>query len=53
MGPLYGLPLLLSPSPHSGHVPLSGLLTHCWCSIFCHRVLGRLTGLPIAAGPGP
>ncbi|CAI9571445.1 unnamed protein product, partial [Staurois parvus] len=25
------------------HVPLSGLLTHCLlCSIFCHRVPGRL-----------
>ncbi|CAI9547182.1 unnamed protein product [Staurois parvus] len=28
MGPLYGLPLLLSPSPHSAMCPLSGLLTH-------------------------
>ncbi|CAI9621816.1 unnamed protein product [Staurois parvus] len=26
-GSLYGLPLLLSPSPHSAMLPLSGLLT--------------------------
>ncbi|CAI9613845.1 unnamed protein product [Staurois parvus] len=32
---LYGLPLLLSPSPHSCHVPLSGLLTLLLGS-FCH-----------------
>ncbi|CAI9586431.1 unnamed protein product [Staurois parvus] len=32
-GSLYGLPLLLSPSPHC-HVPLSGLLTLLVCSIF-------------------
>ncbi|CAI9550176.1 unnamed protein product, partial [Staurois parvus] len=38
-GSLYGLPLLLSPSPHSAIVPLSGLLTLLVCSIFCHRVL--------------
>ncbi|CAI9590377.1 unnamed protein product, partial [Staurois parvus] len=29
------LPLLLSPSPHCCHVPLSGLLTLLVCSIFC------------------
>ncbi|CAI9608592.1 unnamed protein product [Staurois parvus] len=33
-GSLYGLPLLLSPSPQLCHVPLSGLLTHCWCVEF-------------------
>ncbi|CAI9556649.1 unnamed protein product [Staurois parvus] len=47
-GSLYGLPLLLSPSPHSAHVPLSGLLTLLVCSIFCHRVLADY-GPPIAA----
>ncbi|CAI9555504.1 unnamed protein product, partial [Staurois parvus] len=34
-GSLYGLPLLLSPSPHSAmcHFQVS---SHCWCvSIFC------------------
>ncbi|CAI9536590.1 unnamed protein product, partial [Staurois parvus] len=30
------------------HVPLSGLLTHCWCVPFCHRVLADY-GPPIAA----
>ncbi|CAI9589370.1 unnamed protein product, partial [Staurois parvus] len=30
-GSLYGLPLLLSPSPHSAMCHFSGLLTHCWC----------------------
>ncbi|CAI9555240.1 unnamed protein product, partial [Staurois parvus] len=29
-------------------VPLSGLLTHCWCVSFCHRVLADY-GPPIAA----
>ncbi|CAI9610357.1 unnamed protein product [Staurois parvus] len=33
-GSLYGLPLLLSPSPHYCHVPLSGLLTLLVGSIF-------------------
>ncbi|CAI9539969.1 unnamed protein product, partial [Staurois parvus] len=33
MGPLYGLPLLLSPSPTLCHVPLSGLLTLLLVSI--------------------
>ncbi|CAI9624284.1 unnamed protein product, partial [Staurois parvus] len=35
-GSLYGLPLLLSPSPHSAsamcHFQVS--LTHCWCVEF-------------------
>ncbi|CAI9599900.1 unnamed protein product [Staurois parvus] len=47
-GSLYGLPLLLSPSPHSAmcHFQVS---SHCWwCSIFCHRVLADY-GPPIAA----
>ncbi|CAI9618719.1 unnamed protein product, partial [Staurois parvus] len=37
-GSLYGLPLLLSPSPHSAmcHFQVS---SHCWCVPFCHRVL--------------
>ncbi|CAI9602277.1 unnamed protein product, partial [Staurois parvus] len=47
-GSLYGLPLLLSPSPTLCHVPLSGLLTLLVCSIFCHRVLADY-GPPIAA----
>ncbi|CAI9533924.1 unnamed protein product [Staurois parvus] len=36
-GSLYGLPLLLSPSPHSAmcHFQVS---SHCWCVPFCHRV---------------
>ncbi|CAI9574658.1 unnamed protein product [Staurois parvus] len=34
-GSLYGLPLLLSPSPHTlCHVPLSGLFTLLVCLIF-------------------
>ncbi|CAI9552457.1 unnamed protein product [Staurois parvus] len=44
MGPCTGLPLLLSPLPHSAIVPLSGLLTLLVVSIFCPRVL---YGLPI------
>ncbi|CAI9609889.1 unnamed protein product, partial [Staurois parvus] len=47
-GSLYGLPLLLSPSPQLCYVPLSGLLTLLVCSIFCHRVLADY-GPPIAA----
>ncbi|CAI9609984.1 unnamed protein product, partial [Staurois parvus] len=38
-GSLFGLPLLLSPSPHSAmcHFQVS---SHCWCiPFFCHRVL--------------
>ncbi|CAI9609738.1 unnamed protein product [Staurois parvus] len=36
-GPLYGLPLLLSPSPHSAmcHFQVS---SHCWWVPFFHRV---------------
>ncbi|CAI9616068.1 unnamed protein product [Staurois parvus] len=43
--PLYGLPLLLSPSPHSAmcHFQVS---SHCWWVPFFHRVL---YGPPIAA----
>ncbi|CAI9547359.1 unnamed protein product, partial [Staurois parvus] len=47
-GSLYGLPLLLSPSPHSAmcHFQVS---SHCWCvPFFCHRVLADY-GPPIAA----
>ncbi|CAI9614040.1 unnamed protein product [Staurois parvus] len=42
-GSLYGLPLLLSPSPHSAmcHFQVS---SHCWWVPFCHRVLH---GLPL------
>ncbi|CAI9612667.1 unnamed protein product, partial [Staurois parvus] len=37
-GCLYGLPLLLSPWPHSAmcHFQVS---SHCWWVPFCHRVL--------------
>ncbi|CAI9608763.1 unnamed protein product [Staurois parvus] len=47
-GSLYGLPLLLSPSPHSVmcHFQVS---SHCWWVPFCHRVL---YGLPLLL-PGP
>ncbi|CAI9623447.1 unnamed protein product [Staurois parvus] len=43
-GSLYGLPLLLSPSPHSAmcHFQVS---THCWCVPFF--VIGLLYGLPL------
>ncbi|CAI9593517.1 unnamed protein product, partial [Staurois parvus] len=46
-GSLYGLPLLLSPSPHSAmcHFQVS---SHCWWVPFCHRVLADY-GPPIAA----
>ncbi|CAI9601056.1 unnamed protein product [Staurois parvus] len=54
MGPCNGLPLLLSPIATLCHVPLSGLLTHCWCvSIFFDiRVLARLRA-PIASCQAP
>ncbi|CAI9551892.1 unnamed protein product [Staurois parvus] len=46
-GSLYGLPLLLSPSPHSAmcHFQVS---SHCWCVPFFHRVL---YGLPLLLPP--
>ncbi|CAI9597723.1 unnamed protein product, partial [Staurois parvus] len=62
MGPLYGLPLLLSPSPHSCHVPHSGLLTLLVCSILfigCCRLRASHcccqdpTNLPWAPVPPP
>ncbi|CAI9617767.1 unnamed protein product [Staurois parvus] len=48
-GSLYGLPLLLSPSPHSAmcHFQVS---SHCWWVPFCHRVL---YGLPLLLSPSP
>ncbi|CAI9557102.1 unnamed protein product [Staurois parvus] len=46
-GSLYGLPLLLSPSPHSAMCHFSGLLT-LLVFPFCHRVLADY-GPPIAA----
>ncbi|CAI9574112.1 unnamed protein product, partial [Staurois parvus] len=53
-GSLYGLPLLLSPSPHSAMCHFSGLLTLLVCSIFCHRVLADYRPPIAAAGPhGP
>ncbi|CAI9615797.1 unnamed protein product [Staurois parvus] len=47
-GSLYGLPLLLSPSPHSAmcHFQVS---SHCWWVPFCHRVYG----LPLLLPPPP
>ncbi|CAI9597306.1 unnamed protein product [Staurois parvus] len=48
-GSLYGLPLLLSPSPHSAmcHFQVS---SHCWWVPFCHRVR---YGLPLLLPPPP
>ncbi|CAI9565252.1 unnamed protein product [Staurois parvus] len=48
-GSLYGLPLLLSPSPHSAmcHFQVS---SHCWWVPFFHRVL---YGLPLLLPPPP
>ncbi|CAI9556356.1 unnamed protein product [Staurois parvus] len=48
-GSLYGLPLLLSPSPHSAmcHFQVS---SHCCWVPFCHRVL---YGLPLLLPPPP
>ncbi|CAI9541719.1 unnamed protein product [Staurois parvus] len=47
-GSLYGLPLLLSPSPHSAMCHFQVSSHCCVCSIFCHRVLADY-GPPIAA----
>ncbi|CAI9585386.1 unnamed protein product [Staurois parvus] len=49
-GSLYGLPLLLSPSPHSAMCHFQVSLTHCWWVPFCHRVL---YGLPLLLPPPP
>ncbi|CAI9612158.1 unnamed protein product [Staurois parvus] len=48
-GSLYGLPLLLSPSPHFAmcHFQVS---SHCWWVPFFHRVL---YGLPLLLPPPP
>ncbi|CAI9608762.1 unnamed protein product [Staurois parvus] len=48
-GSLYGLPLLLSPSPHSAmcHFQVS---SHCWWVPFFYRVL---YGLPLLLPPPP
>ncbi|CAI9551391.1 unnamed protein product, partial [Staurois parvus] len=43
MGPLYGLPLLLSPSPHSAMCHFQVSSHSCWFP-FCHRLL---YGLPL------
>ncbi|CAI9609285.1 unnamed protein product, partial [Staurois parvus] len=50
-GSLYGLPLLLTSSPHSAmcHFQVS---SHCWWVPFCHRVLADY-GPPIAAASTP
>ncbi|CAI9598100.1 unnamed protein product [Staurois parvus] len=42
---LYGLPLLLSPSPHSAmcHFQVS---SHCWCVTFFVIGCWQITGLP-------
>ncbi|CAI9542637.1 unnamed protein product [Staurois parvus] len=44
-GSLYGLPLLLSPSPHSAmcHFQVS---SHCWCVPFFVIGCWQITGLP-------
>ncbi|CAI9544886.1 unnamed protein product [Staurois parvus] len=44
-GSLYGLPLLLSPSPHSAmcHFQVS---SHCWCVTFFVIGCWQITGLP-------
>ncbi|CAI9570203.1 unnamed protein product [Staurois parvus] len=43
MGPCTGLPLLLSPSPHSAMCHFQVSSQHCWCvPFFCHRVLYSL-----------
>ncbi|CAI9535199.1 unnamed protein product [Staurois parvus] len=44
-GSLYGLPLLLSPSPHSAmcHFQVS---SHCWCVPFFDIGCWQITGLP-------
>ncbi|CAI9541022.1 unnamed protein product [Staurois parvus] len=44
MGLLYGLPLLLSPSPHSAmcHFQVS---SHCWCVPFFVIGCWQITGL--------
>ncbi|CAI9541159.1 unnamed protein product [Staurois parvus] len=50
-GSLYGLPLLLSPSPHSAmcHFQVS---SHCWCVPFFVIGCWQITGLPLLL-PGP
>ncbi|CAI9608657.1 unnamed protein product, partial [Staurois parvus] len=49
-GSLYGLPLLLSPSPHSAmcHFQVS---SHCWCVPFFVIGCWQITGLPLLARP--
>ncbi|CAI9603914.1 unnamed protein product, partial [Staurois parvus] len=48
-GCLYGLPLLLSPSPHSAMCHFQVSSHCCWCvEFFCHRLLADY-GPPIAA----
>ncbi|CAI9579312.1 unnamed protein product, partial [Staurois parvus] len=48
-GSLYGLPLLLSPSPHSAMCHFQVSSHSCWFP-FCHRVL---YGLPLLLPPPP
>ncbi|CAI9533418.1 unnamed protein product, partial [Staurois parvus] len=50
MGPCTASHMLLSLSPHSANVPLSGLLTLLVVFHFCHRVL---YGLPLLLPPPP
>ncbi|CAI9549386.1 unnamed protein product [Staurois parvus] len=46
-GSLYGLPLLLSPSPHSAMCHFQVSSRSCWFP-FCHRLL---YGLPLLLPP--
>ncbi|CAI9607315.1 unnamed protein product [Staurois parvus] len=50
-GSLYGLPLLLSPSPHSAmcHFQVS---SHCWCVTFFVIGCWQITGHPISCCQG-
>ncbi|CAI9623292.1 unnamed protein product [Staurois parvus] len=48
-GSLYGLPLLLSPSPHSAMCHFQVSSHSCWFP-FCHRLL---YGLPLLLPPPP
>ncbi|CAI9534576.1 unnamed protein product [Staurois parvus] len=42
---LYGLPLLLSPSPHSAAMCHFQVSSHCWCVKFFDIGCSQITGL--------
>ncbi|CAI9551994.1 unnamed protein product [Staurois parvus] len=44
-GSLYGLPLLLSPSPHSAAMCHFQVSSHCWCVKFFDIGCRQITGL--------